>query len=220
MKKLFLCTCFVCVISSLFYSCSNDEIVSSADNSTLSMSITSRDVSLDAAADDIDNTIIINTTEDFMAMFPPIRKNDMGVIPFSNANREYRLLQSGNFKRYKERGYTDYVSSGIKKVFFTEAGAAVFGLHQGVYFAEFFTVKKIIKIPAGAYPVSIPNGCNGFSPNGKDMELGYSGEILGSSFIMVSNVTCLRYNMIGQTFNRWRPVQMNELVWEYGLISM
>lgn len=156
------------------------------------------------------DAIIIDSEEKLMSMFPEVEPSNIELL-------ENLGISTRGFQSLTVYGYTSYTSNGVQKAAFNATNAAIFGLSAGTYMVEFFVVKRTVTVPSGYYPVIMTG--NGWNPDGTNQELGYTASLIGNQFTMSTKVTCIRYNMAGQTLNIWKPTTLSSLTWTYGLAN-
>lgn len=90
------------------------------------------------------------------------------------------------------------------------------GLPPGIYIAKPYMVMKSVAIPNGHLVAYLESPKCGYDPEriGASI-LGYKGSMSAGKWNMKSVAYMIKYNMIGQTINRFAPYQPSSFEWRY-----
>jgi hypothetical protein len=159
------------------------------------------------------DVVVIDSDEKFRSMF----YIDPLFVPYQESNSQNGVsLRSVSW--FTVYSYDSYVKTGPSTVAFNGTNAGIFGLPAGVYVAEFYVASKTVTFPSGTYPI-YGGTCNGWDPNGTNQELGYAASFLNGNFTMTTRVTHVISDMGGINYNIWKPVNLSQLEWTYGVAN-
>ncbi|OJU52866.1 MAG: hypothetical protein BGN96_10160 [Bacteroidales bacterium 45-6] len=199
----------VLLFSIFFTSCSNNDDVSSSDNMKKNISV-------------VDTSVVLISSDADIAKFMGLDKNSVYHTP-SNAS----LLRSG-FVYNTYTGYSSYsirngYSANYKTMFATDFAKKIGVTPNTVYFVDFYAAKSPVYSynSSTQFPVYIDSPYCGTKPDGTDGGRGYTMSIASSTqFYMTTYVLLVKYNLSGQTINKWYPANPSTFVWNYAIYNM